>query len=767
MPTERNRSKARKFFISGTAKNNSKPLNTPDRFVPTRQSMAPSTLFHTSKNPQELSYEEKLLRHRFHKEDPFLSARTRGPAAIPRLRIGLHGTRRVPQLISDSITTLINGPGLSGTFRQVSDGAVWRVGGTPAIGRRSRLITGGSGNFLASGTAAPMYHASFLPLVAPTDEQRKYESRIALALDIDPAARLIDSRNASSPSKSALSPTSPHYERLSPLEWKDNAWKRAETNRWFTPPSKKGKARAPPTLPFRILDAPYLRDDFYCSAMAYSTTCGILAVGLGHQVFLWSETFGVQSPPFSDQHPSNFVTSVTFSSEDGGNSILAVGRHSGTVCLWSVFDSKVRFEVNHPDTITCVAFKQTKSRRISERFQSLEVDAEDLAVGDDIGNIWYYSVEWPEENGRKKFDWQGSMTLLARISAHRQQVCGISWSPDGSYLATGGNDNACLVFDLREIIAPRELGMTFRASNMLSQSKLSLLVEEANQRFLRRHSIIRDMLVSQNQPENSPLSAALLNPIGTLITDRDRTVIVPPNQQKHKLVHSAAVKAIAFAPWQPSLLATGGGLNDRAIHFYHAPSGACLATIDVYAQVTGLIWSKTRREICATFGFAQPEHPYRVAVFAWPSCDQIAAIPWGPNGSSWDRAQNNPRLDCGRALCAVNYPCRPPTYVLDKNDSPGGSSISTLVNHIRLNRGRDVRYRRAVVRPRAKEGGLWCPRTVEEGCIIVASSDQTVKFHEVWSSGRKCNTAPSGPYGNSEILEAMEGLERPGNEVIR
>ncbi|GAB1192303.1 hypothetical protein APSETT444_001492 [Aspergillus pseudonomiae] len=448
-----------------------------------------------------------------------------------------------------------------------------------------------------------MYNASFLPPVESTEEQSKYESRVALALDIDPARTLLNSHHGWPLLESTPAPSSPLYERFSPLVWKDNAWKKAEKDR------------------------------------SYSTTSGILAVGLGHHVYLWSEAFGVQYPPFTDQHPSNYVTSLSFSSESGEKGILAVGRHSGTLSLWSVFDSEIRFEINHPYTITCVAFKHVKSRRISERFQNVEVDTEDLAIGDDSGNIWYYSVEWPDDEILEDFDWQGSMTLIAKISAHTQQ---------------------------------------------------------------------------------------------------------------------------------PSLLATGGGSNDRAIHFYHTPSGACLATINVYAQVTGLIWSKIRREIVATFGFAQPEHPFRIAVFAWPSCEQIAAIPWGPNGSSWDRIENESNVDCGRALCAVSYPCRPPTYVLDKLDSPDGSSISSLVNQLRSNRkGGSSHYRQAVVRPRAKEGGLWCPRTVEEGCIIVASSDQSVKFHEVWSSGRKQKAAASGPYGGSEILEGIEGLETPGKEVIR
>jgi hypothetical protein len=375
------------------------------------------------------------------------------------------------------------------------------------------------------------------------------------------------------------------------------------------------------------------------------------------------------------------------------------------------------------------------------------------------------------------------VTLLAKISAHTQQICGIAWSPDGAYLATGGNDNACLLFELSDIIPARELGVSTAClphqnchrEGMSCPNSFSCFAANASRRLFNQRNLLSNLLPTWTTSRTRSLSSSLpsvLTHTGSVMSGSDRTVFVPSNCQKHRLIHSAAVKAIAFAPWQPSLLATGGGSNDRAIHFFHTPSGACLATINVYAQVTSLIWSKTRRELVATFGFAQPEHPFRIAVFSWPSCEQIAAIPWGPHGTSWDRPANDTVVDCGRALCAVSYPGRPPTHLYDGLDVPEDSSSSNPRSHGSLmRRGRDEASRRligrVVVRPRAKEGGLWCSRTVEEGCIIVASSDQSVKFHEVWSGSKRHKSSASGPYGGSEILEGLEGLENPGREIIR
>lgn len=409
----------------------------------------------------------------------------------------------------------------------------------------------------------------------------------------------------------------------------------------------------------------------------------------------------------------------------------------------------------------------------------MEVDAEDLAAGDELGNVWYYSVEWPYGCVRDKYHWNGTMTLLAKISAHTQQICGLAWSPDDIYIATGGNDNSCLLFELREIISPSELGCTTRfcqsrhSQGAQSQNAFSCLTANSSpERLFNRRHLISHLLPSWAYFHFKPMTSTLLNHTGSLISGGERTAMVPSNRQKHRLAHSAAVKAIAFAPWQPSLLATGGGSNDRAIHFYHTPSGACLATINVHAQVTSLIWSKTRREIAATFGFAQPEHPYRIAVFAWPSCEQIAAIPWGAHGSSWESLENEGIVDGGRALWAVSYPGTPHHDLIRDTFDDGRTNARqpTTIRGGLTRRGRSEPCRRttaSMVRPREKEGGLWCSRTVEEGCIIVASSDQSVKFHEVWSGLKKGTGATTGLFGGSEILEGLEGIEKPGREVIR
>ena len=82
----------------------------------------------------------------------------------------------------------------------------------------------------------------------------------------------------------------------------------------------------------------------------------------------------------------------------------------------------------------------------------MNAKTEDLLVGDELGNIYYYSVEWPDAWEVARDGWSGAMTVLAKISIHAQQICGLSFSYDGSMFATGGNDNLCCLFHTKTVL---------------------------------------------------------------------------------------------------------------------------------------------------------------------------------------------------------------------------------------------------------------------------------------------------------------------------
>ncbi|KAG9185892.1 hypothetical protein G6011_07223 [Alternaria panax] len=656
--------------------------STPDRFIAGRRPSAVTRESFELNSPAERINKEQNTHHGVRTGADAFSRRLRRSG---RMNEELRGLREAHSVVSGRANATRRNVNfrrnpLTLGARQISAGAVWNIGGPSAVSDTVVAVSTGRGRMLGSGTNAPLYKSAFLNRADPDAELEAYERRLALALDIDQANRIL--HHSSYPA----SPSSPHSDPASQTKhvWRDGAWVKDGVN--------------------SILDAPNLRDDYYCTLLAYSYTSKCLAVGLGNFVHLWSERSGVNTPDSLNAVPPNgppdvqHVTSLGFSSTVGGQAILAVGRADGRILLWSPLDSEPRFDATQPKPVSCVSWRPTVIQRPSLRDREMNVPTEELLIGDEVGHIYFYSIEWPSETHSALFDWNGAMTLLARLSIHSQQICGLAWSSDGELFASGGNDNNCNLFETKKLLRP----------NSASENTAAILdVREGP----RGESIYTVTNRSNNPVLHLAQSAA-----------------------KHTWTLNAAVKAMAFCPWQRGLIAIGGGSNDRCIHFYHTRSGTCLATIDCAAQVTSLIWSKTRREIAATFGFAQPEHPYRVAVFAWPSCEQIVAVPW---------------YDENRALYAVAYPGGPTNGPQTDEDRDGGRA-----------RGED---------------GVWSRRGIEEGCIVVAASDMAIRFHEIWSdrrgsvgSGGLLGTGAMGLLGRSDILEGpcAGNIERQGT-VIR
>ncbi|KAI1496520.1 WD40-repeat-containing domain protein [Biscogniauxia marginata] len=568
----------------------------PDRFVPFCVSVPDR--FRANKQPHELSPSERLLRTDEAGSNAFCFAPKRAVPMAARRVSRSDGTERRLGTVLD----------LHSLERRVSNGAVWSVGGlAPGDGVSGSAVDGGGGRLVSSGTNARLYTTSFSNSRPKSEEeQEKHEGRLALALKIDRVQRVLDFDGFSTFPR-CRSKGRPLL-KTSKTTWTGTEW--SNDHHVFS----------------KVLDAPGLRDDFYCSMMAYSKTCNTLAVGLGNLLYGWSESSGVTLLNAGIKDGS-WLTSVAFSSNQGCKSILAFGRSNGSLSLMSLFDSLLpRFEAQQPAPVACLSWRPTVTLRpsLNSRNHGMLVKTEDLLVGDEMGDIYYYSV-------------------------HSQQICGLAWSLNGLQFATGGNDNLCCLFNVDKVVDPEPFTDT---TGMQSKSS----------------SAERD----SSCPVNSGDGASSSFPEDSEDHPSTRTNArhLPGGSERHRWRHAAAVKAIAFCPWREGLIATGGGSNDKCIHFYHTTSGAALATIAVSAQVTSLIWSTTRREIVATFGYAQPDHPYRIAIFT------------------------------------------------------------------------------------------------EEGCIVVAGSDESVKFHEVWMAGRKATTLGSGILAGSDILEMGEGIDKEG-DVIR
>lgn len=149
------------------------------------------------------------------------------------------------------------------------------------------------------------------------------------------------------------------------------------------------------SVPYRSLDAPGLLNDYYCTLIAWSNVSGHLAVGLGSQVFLWTEYDGSQVLPLPDDYGP--VSCLAFSCSN----ILAVGRKDGSITCYDVNHNCTKSIYVHVDAAVCSAAWLPQSET-------------DLFVGDEIGNVMLLKTD-----GEDSSMYRGSV-----LKCHTQQICG-------------------------------------------------------------------------------------------------------------------------------------------------------------------------------------------------------------------------------------------------------------------------------------------------------------------------------------------------------
>ncbi|SCV02231.1 LANO_0F16160g1_1 [Lachancea nothofagi CBS 11611] len=161
----------------------------------------------------------------------------------------------------------------------------------------------------------------------------------------------------------------------------------------LVPATPRPKTRAKSHVPYRVLDAPSLRNDFYSNLISWSSKTGNIVVGLGCAVYLWSDARGAVNVLHYSylQSRDDYVTCVSFSPFER---YLVVGTKQGRVMLFDqIDDEEPVWDENKP-----------------------------ICVGADKSIMGVCCLDWVERDY-------------------------------GTQLAVGGNDNSCTIWNITELEA--------------------------------------------------------------------------------------------------------------------------------------------------------------------------------------------------------------------------------------------------------------------------------------------------------------------------
>lgn len=283
---------------------------------------------------------------------------------------------------------------------------------------------------------------------------------------------------------------------------------------------------------------------------------------------------------------------------------------------------------------------QAKPRAL---FRHIPQTAERTLDAPDLLDDYYLNLlDWSANNvlavalANTVYLWDATTSSIAELLTAEEDgpVTSVQWAPDGRYLAVGLNNADVQLWDSHELRQLRSLkGHSARVGSLAWNGPI--LSTGSRDNLIINHDVrIRDHIVGTMEAHEQEVCGLKWSPSGQQLAsggndnllhiwDAAAASTQGPSPYLHRLDdHRAAVKALAWCPFQSNLLASGGGTADRCIKFWNTHTGACLNSIDTQSQVCALQWSKHERELLSSHGFSQNQ----LCLWKYPSMVKLAEL---------------------------------------------------------------------------------------------------------------------------------------------
>lgn len=277
-----------------------------------------------------------------------------------------------------------------------------------------------------------------------------------------------------------------------------------------------------------------------------------------------------------------------------------------------------------------VLYSQNKSTAASQslkrNFRAINSSAERILDAPDMSDDFYLNLlDWSSQNtlavalGQAVYLWNaasGEIEMLTELTDAANSVSSLSWSADGNFLSIGTNANEVQLWNVEAKKQLRSMRGHEGRVGALAWNNHVLTSGSRDSNIFNHDVRIAQHHVSTLHGHTQEVCGLKWSDDGTELASGGNDNVVclwdaaatSHNQAAPRFSltqHTAAVKALAWCPWQRHVLATGAGTADRHIRLFNTQTGAMLSATDSESQVSGLFWGKSEKEVISAHGFSQ------------------------------------------------------------------------------------------------------------------------------------------------------------------
>ena len=225
----------------------------------------------------------------------------------------------------------------------------------------------------------------------------------------------------------------------------------------------------------------------------------------------------------------------------------------------------------------------------------------------------------------------GDITQLMQTSPENEEdyVTSVQWGADGKHIAVGTNAAEVQIWDVSRLKQVRTLRGHSARVGALAWNGTSLATGSRDNNIMMHDVRIREHCTATLTSHTQEVCGLKWSPSGNQLASGGNDNLlhiwdhnsIGNGTHVHRLdAHQAAVKALAWCPFQSNLLASGGGTADRCIKFWNTTTGAMLNSVDTHSQVCALQWNTHERELLSSHGYSQNQ----LCLWKYPTMTKMA-----------------------------------------------------------------------------------------------------------------------------------------------